>query len=92
MAQRPKKHARTVSNIIILKKDTEYMVNELQSTSWKAVTNGESYEQSCEAFKTVISQLLSKYTKTTHGKYKCKQSLPWFSEQIWNLMKEKKNP
>ena len=72
---------------LIPKKDIEHFENDVKKTKWESLVNNKNCEQACVDFISTFKALLSTYTKTMFVKQSKKQTLPWFNDALWHVMK-----
>ena len=74
---------------LIPKRDMELLDTEINTTVRNGLVGGQDCEQASSTLKNAITQILTKYTKRQPRKFKSKKTLPWLSERLWLLMKER---
>ncbi|MGL5882545.1 MAG: hypothetical protein ACRCY0_04810, partial [Synechococcus elongatus] len=73
----------------ITKQDREKLENEIKMINWSHLTLVKDTEQACDNFKTSITQTINKFTKIKQKRQNGKISLPWFTDELWQLMKKR---
>ena len=77
---------KSVKSGITKCKTTDFK-RELMQMIWDTVTETHDLNTCCDNFMTAINGLIDGYTKTWKSSPK-RRSLPWFSQDIWQLMKK----
>ena len=63
--------------------------NEINNMDWSDILSSENLELCCQLFTSKIDVVRDKYTVKSQRKNRNKVNLPWFSENLWQLMKNR---
>ncbi|XP_034043076.1 uncharacterized protein LOC117525349 [Thalassophryne amazonica] len=63
--------------------------NEISDLSWEDVIASEDLEGSCNIFVNNINSVRERFTVKIQKKCKRKQNLPWLTDNVWKLMKQR---
>ena len=67
----------------------EEITNEINSLNWDDVLSSDDLDYGCDTFTHRINTVRERFNVRIQIKSKNKNSLPWFNENLWKLMKSR---